>query len=449
MKIKYIIISFIIIQLISTSVAILNSELLSTLSIIFITTTLIVITFGVFAISLIDKYIKEISNIDIVIEKAEDGDLRHRITNIEDKDLIGGVAWKINNLLDQVETFLRETSTAISATSHGKEYRIAMTRGLKGDFVSVLEQMNKSLIKVSESYKRGDFIENKMLPVVNEFENQNYDAQIDMSIICDEMKTYAEKINHLGLTLKRIKDDNRKHSIELENRVYDLNKYTDELINYSSRQEESLDGVSGSVGKIYEIIQNNNSLTQNMLKLSSETSESIKSGNMAAQDTQKAMDDISKGAQEINNAINAIDQIAFQTNILSLNAAVEAATAGEAGKGFAVVAGEVRNLASKSAEVAQDIKGLVETTLNKAFNGKELADTMMQNLEQLNANITRNSELINAVSKASKEQIVGIEDINNTTQELNNIISNSHQITNSVKNSTSEVFSMAKNLAES
>ncbi len=82
------------------------------------------------------------------------------------------------------------------------------------------------------------------------------------------------------------------------------------------------------------------------------------------------MDEINEQVNSINEAITVIDQIAFQTNILSLNAAVEAATAGEAGKGFAVVAQEVRNLAARSAEAAKEIKELVETATTKANSGK-------------------------------------------------------------------------------
>ncbi|WP_226809459.1 methyl-accepting chemotaxis protein, partial [Aliarcobacter butzleri] len=80
-------------------------------------------------------------------------------------------------------------------------------------------------------------------------------------------------------------------------------------------------------------------------------------------------EDITKQVNAINEAIGVIDNIAFQTNILSLNAAVEAATAGEAGKGFAVVAQEVRNLASRSAEAAHEIKAIVENATIKANEG--------------------------------------------------------------------------------
>ena len=101
----------------------------------------------------------------------------------------------------------------------------------------------------------------------------------------------------------------------------------------------------------------------------------------------ESMEEINEQTSSIADAITVIDQIAFQTNILSLNAAVEAATAGEAGKGFAVVAQEVRNLASRSAEAAREIKALVENANSKADEGKQIANKMITGYSKLNENI--------------------------------------------------------------
>jgi len=131
-----------------------------------------------------------------------------------------------------------------------------------------------------------------------------------------------------------------------------------------------------------------------------------------------AMDEINEKVTSINEAISMIDQIAFQTNILSLNAAVEAATAGEAGKGFAVVAQEVRNLAARSAEAAKEIKNIVETATVKADMGKEISKNMLAGYQDLNQNIAKTIELISSVNSASKEQQTGIEQINDAVTQL-------------------------------
>ncbi|MFV7791471.1 methyl-accepting chemotaxis protein, partial [Aliarcobacter lanthieri] len=94
--------------------------------------------------------------------------------------------------------------------------------------------------------------------------------------------------------------------------------------------------------------------------------------------------------------------IAFQTNILSLNAAVEAATAGETGKGFAVVAGEVRNLATRSADAAKRIKSIVENATKKAYNGKSTANDMIVGYKELNKNILQTINLIEEIQNVSK-----------------------------------------------
>ena len=142
-------------------------------------------------------------------------------------------------------------------------------------------------------------------------------------------------------------------------------------------------------------------------------------------------------SKDIAQVINIIQEIAFQTNILSLNAAVEAATAGEAGKGFAVVAGEVRNLASRSAEAANEIKRIVQLATSKTKEGSEVANSMIEGYTSLNENISITLDLIQNVTTASKEQSIGM-------VQINDAVNNLDQITQKNAQSASETNEIAK-----
>ena len=174
-----------------------------------------------------------------------------------------------------------------------------------------------------------------------------------------------------------------------------------------------------------------------MAEYTKELSKSIQTGQDLATETTSAMEEINEQTQLIAEAITVIDQIAFQTNILSLNAAVEAATAGEAGKGFAVVAQEVRNLASRSAEAAKEIKDIVENATSKANNGKEISAKMIEGYQGIYDKVQQTNAIISDVTIASKEQTTGIAQINDAvaqldkaTQENANVASNTSQIAN-------------------
>ena len=155
-----------------------------------------------------------------------------------------------------------------------------------------------------------------------------------------------------------------------------------------------------------------------MSKYAKNVTKSSEVGKNLAEETASSMDEINNQVLAINEAITVIDQIAFQTNILSLNAAVEAATAGEAGRGFAVVAAEVRNLAARSAEAAKEIKYLVQTATSKTKDGKEITSKMIEGFNDLNENIVTTTKLIDDVASASREQQMAMSQISDTVNSL-------------------------------
>jgi methyl-accepting chemotaxis protein len=125
-----------------------------------------------------------------------------------------------------------------------------------------------------------------------------------------------------------------------------------------------------------------------------------------------AMGEINTASKKIADIIGVIDDIAFQTNLLALNAAVEAARAGEQGRGFAVVATEVRNLASRSAGAAKEIKGLIQDSVGKVNEGTKLVDESGEVLSDIVARVKKVTAVMAEIASSSRAQASGIEQVN-------------------------------------
>ncbi|MCG3705290.1 methyl-accepting chemotaxis protein [Aliarcobacter butzleri] len=257
-----------------------------------------------------------------------------------------------------------------------------------------------------------------------------------------------ESVNTLGETLGNLAKQNLSNGEQLENNSTIMKSSMQKLAQKTNEQSASLEQTATAVEQISSITRNNTQNAQKMSSLGETVKSAAQTGYNLADKTTFSMDEINKKVSAINEAISIIDQIAFQTNILSLNAAVEAATAGEAGKGFAVVAQEVRNLANKSSEAANEIKVLVESATLKANEGKVIAQEMQDGYKSLHSHITETLSIIEDVSIAAKEQMKGIEQVSDAIVTLNKITKENESETIQITSIAAEVSEMAYEVVE-
>ncbi|WP_419767701.1 methyl-accepting chemotaxis protein [Arcobacter sp.] len=279
---------------------------------------------------------------------------------------------------------------------------------------------------------------NKISQILSSYMKRDFTATLDS----EHSGKIGKEIIEMNRMITDMLRDNQEDGLSLQQSSNELTSNVKTLSSNATSQAASLEETAASIDEITGTIEQTNHKAQEMNAISNETKESATQGKSLANDTVSAMEDINNTVININEAITVIDQIAFQTNILSLNAAVEAATAGEAGKGFAVVAQEVRNLASRSAEAAKEIKKLVESATTKANNGKTISIKMIEGFTNLESKIVETSKLIDDVTNAAKEQSIGMAQIADAVGQLDKFTQENASVadkTNDIAQITNEI----------
>lgn len=198
----------------------------------------------------------------------------------------------------------------------------------------------------------------------------------------------------------------------------EISRGNDDLSQRTQEQASSLEETASSMEEMTATVKQNAENASHANQLARGAREHAERGGEVATRAIDAMVDIDASSRKIADIVSLIDEIAFQTNLLSLNAAVEAARAGEQGRGFAVVAAEVRNLAQRCAAAAKDIKCLIGESVEKVRTGTDLVQQTGLTLMEIVDSVKKVTDIVGEIAAASQEQSAGIDQVNRAVMQM-------------------------------
>ncbi len=296
----------------------------------------------------------EVANYTLRVSKAvSEGFFEDRITNITDKGVLGEVCWSVNNMTDQLEAFMREVRTSIEYANSSMFFRPALSKGLKGLFAVNMEHINTVIKSMEQNYEFHK--KNALISSLSRLSSNSLNK--NLSGMQNDLTSNTDKVNEIARDV---------HEISIQ----------------STQGMENISSIAQDIGKLTEAVTK----------------------------TDSAISQFANRIQDVAGVVGIIKDIAEQTNLLALNAAIEAARAGEHGRGFAVVADEVRKLAEKTQKATSEISSSISV------------------IEQEMGEITDDSHAIADISASSNEKVSSFAEIFSKIKEDSGRLSGSSAI---------------------
>lgn len=326
--------------------------------------------------------------------------------------------------------------------------------GQSGD-LRISDDVHKKLSEVASGKDETARCMSELLILINRLNdidhNLSYVADGDLTL---KVSLQSEQ-DTMGLAVdKMLKNLNQKFSAIMQStnwvhqKTEELTEGSHLLATGSREQAQSVGHLLNTVNGVNQKTEQNKILAKNAADLSDSIQKNANSGTENMNQMIQAVTEINEASQSISKIIKLMDDIAFQTNILALNAAVEAARAGQYGKGFAVVAEEVRNLAAKSSEAAQNTGSLIENTVQKAALGASIAEVTSKSFEEIVKGVNQSSGIIGDISNYFQEQASDIYQILKDAENVEHVVEQNNKIASQSAEAAQDISEQSNLLKE-